>query len=430
VEQQVATSRTASLRQANYALDSANFFLADVRDALGPYLAVYLLIERNWDAASIGFVMSTATIAGIAAQTPAGALVDATRAKRALMIAAALLVTGASLVVPWLSSFAPIAIAQASAHAAGVVLGPALAAVALGIFGHRIFTRRIGRNETFNHAGNACAAFAAGVTAYIWGPKVVFYLLAGMSIASVVSILAIPPRIIDHDRARGLHDVKSDKNATSERPSGLTVLLTCRPLLIFAASAIIFHFANAAMLPLVGQKLTLQDKNLGTSLMSACIVAAQIVMVPMAMLVGAKADIWGRKPFFVAALSVLVVRGVLYTFSDHAYWLVGVQLMDGIGAGIYGAVFPIIVADLMRGTGRFNVAQGAVITAQGIGAALSTAMAGFIVVHAGYSVAFLALGGIAAIGVAFYLFAMPETQNATGTAQTDRSSDARRVAAE
>jgi MFS family permease len=415
-----------AIKRANYALDAANFFLADVRDALGPYLAVYLLTERRWDEASIGFAMSIATIAGIAAQTPAGALVDATTAKRGLMIAAALLVTGASLIVPWLSSFWPIAVAQAGAHAAGVVFGPALAAVTLGIFGHRFFTRRIGRNESFNHAGNACAAAAAGVTAYIWGPKVVFYLLAAMSIASIVNILAIPPRLIDHDLARGLHDVDGS-GAPSDRPSRLTVLLSCRPLLIFATSAILFHFANAAMLPLVGQKLALQDKNLGTSLMSACIVAAQIVMVPMAMLVGAKADVWGRKSFFVAALSVLIVRGVLYTFSDHGYWLVGVQLLDGVGAGIYGAVFPIIVADLMQGTGRFNIAQGAVITAQGIGAALSTAVAGFIVVHAGYSAAFLTLGGIAAVGLAFYLLAMPETQD---MAHNTRAGSAQRVAAE
>ena len=247
-----------------------------------------------------------------------------------------------------------------------------------------------------------------------------------MSIAGIVNILAIPPRLIDHDLARGLNDVDGS-GAPSERPSGLTVLLTCGPLLIFATSAILFHFANAAMLPLVGQKLALQDKNLGTSLMSSCIVAAQIVMAPMAMLVGAKADVWGRKSFFVAALSVLILRGVLYTFSDHAYWLVGVQLLDGVGAGIYGAVFPIIVADLMRGTGRFNIAQGAIITAQGIGAALSTAVAGFIVVHAGYSAAFLTLGGIAAVGLVFYLLAMPETQD---LAHNTRAGTVERVAAE
>jgi sugar phosphate permease len=197
----------SDLRRANSALDAANFFLADVRDALGPYLAVYLLTERQWDAASIGVVMSIATIAGIVAQTPAGALVDATKAKRAVVVGAALLVTAASLVVPWLSSFWPVAVSQASAHAAGVVFGPSLAAVTLGIFGHRMFTKRIGRNETFNHAGNACAAAVAGAAAYFWGPRVVFYLLATMAVASIVSVLAIPQRAIDHDLARGLRDL-------------------------------------------------------------------------------------------------------------------------------------------------------------------------------------------------------------------------------
>jgi len=400
------------LARASRALDAANFFLADVRDALGPYLAVYLLTEREWDATSIGLVMSISTVAGILAQTPSGALVDATKAKRGVMVAAAVLVTAASLVVPWLSSFWPVAVSQATAHAAGVVFGPALAAVTLGIFGHGAFTKRIGRNEGFNHAGNAFAAATAGALAYFWGPQVVFYLLASMAIASSVSILAVPKQSIDHNLARGLDDAKShDAKATGDdRPTGLAVLLTCRPLLIFAGCAIMFHFANAAMLPLVGQKLALQDKNLGTSLMSACIVAAQVVMVPMAMLVGAKADAWGRKPLFLIALSVLTVRGCLYPLSDNPYWLVGVQLLDGVGAGIYGAVFPVIVADLMRGTGRFNVAQGAIITAQGIGAALSTTLAGIVVVQAGYSAAFLTLAGVAIVGLGIYFFLMPETQ--------------------
>jgi predicted MFS family arabinose efflux permease len=413
-----------SLPRANRALDAANFFLADVRDALGPYLAIYLLTERKWDEASIGVVMSIATVAGILAQTPAGALVDSTRAKRAVMVAAAVLVTAASLLLPWLSLFWPVAVSQATAHAAGVVFGPALTAVTLGIVGHQAFTKRIGRNESFNHAGNACAAAGAGAAAYVWGPMVVFYLLAAMSIASVISVLSIPARAIDNDLARGLHDAGPGKMEArgGDKPSELRVLLTCRPLLIFAACAIMFHFANAAMLPLVGQKLALQDKNLGTSLMSACIVAAQIVMVPMAMLVGAKADAWGRKPLFLLALLVLTIRGCLYPLSDHAYWLVGVQLLDGVGAGIYGAIFPIVVADLMRGTGRFNVAQGAVITAQGIGAALSTTLAGFVVVHAGYSAAFLTLAAVAVIALAVYFFAMPETLSRSSAAQTDRAS--------
>jgi predicted MFS family arabinose efflux permease len=311
-----------------------------------------------------------------------------------------------------LPSFLPVAISQATAHAAGVVFSPAIAAITLGIFGHRGFTKRIGRNETFNHLGNAFAAMTAGAAAYAWGPSVVFYLMAAMSVASLISVLTIPARAIDHDLARGLHDAQEPRSGgqAGDQPSGWQVLLTCRPLLIFAACATLFHFSNAAMLPLVGQKLALRDADSGTTLMSACIVAAQIVMVPMALLVGAKADAWGRKPLFLLGLLVLPIRGFLYTLSDNACWLVGVQLLDGIGAGIYGALLPIVVADLMRGTGRFNAAQGAVVTAQGIGAALSTTVAGFAVVHFGYSAAFLLLGAIAALGLLLCFFAMAETR--------------------
>ncbi len=391
-------------------LDALNFFLADVRGGLGPYLAIYLLVERNWDEAAIGVVMSIATIAGIVAQTPAGALVDTIRAKRTVMAAATLAVMAASLVLPWLSVFWTVAASQGIAQAASAVFEPAIAAVSLGAVGRQAFSRRIGRNESFNHAGNAFAALAAGASAYVWGPIVVFYLLAAMAFASLVSVLTIPPDAIDYDLARGLDEMPSARIESGEhRPSGLQVLVTCRPLLIFAICAVLFHLANAAMLPLVGQKLAMQDKNLGTSLMAACIVAAQIVMVPMAILVGATAGRWGRKPLFLAGFLVLTIRGVLYTFSDNPWWLVGVQLLDGVGAGIYGAIFPVIVADVMQGTGRFNVAQGVVMTAQGVGAALSTTLAGLVVTHLGYSAAFLTLAGCAGAGVALFWIAMPET---------------------
>jgi MFS family permease len=403
-------------KRANRALDAANFFLADVRDGLGPYLAIYLLTVQKWDEASIGIVMSIATVAGIAAQMPAGALVDAVRAKRIVVAVAALVVTLTSLLLPWLPDFFPVAISQATAHAAAAVLGPGLAAITLGMVGHEVFTKRIGRNETFNHAGNAFAAGLAGVAAYGLGPSVVFYLLAANSVASLVGVLTIPARAIDHDLARGLHDATPAHSASAkdgDKPSSLRTLIACRPLMVFAGCALLFHMANAAMLPLVGQKLALQDKNLGTSLMSACIVAAQIVMVPMALLVAAKADQWGRKPLFLAGFLILPIRGVLYTLSDDKSWLVGVQLLDGVGTGIYGAIFPIIVADLMRGTGRFSSALGAVNTAQGIGAALSTTLAGIVVVNAGYSAAFIMLAAVAAAGLLLFLFAMPETHAAT-----------------
>jgi MFS family permease len=412
----------AGSRRIGRSLDALNFFLADVRDGLGPYLAIYLLTVQRWDPASIGLVTTVGGVAGLLAQTPAGAWIDRATAKRALLVAAAVAVTAGSLALPLAPSFPAVAAAQALTGAAGALFAPALAAITLGLVGPRAFARRVGRNEAFNHAGNAAAAVVAAGTAYLFGPIVVFWLMAGLAVASVAAALTIPAGAIDHRAARGL------ARERDRYPSGLAVLLSSRPLLTFAACAVLFHLANAAMLPLVGQKLALADRDLGTSLMAVCVVAAQVVMVPAAALVGVKADAWGRKPIFLVAFAVLALRGALYPLSDDSHWLVGVQLLDGVGAGIVGALFPLVVADLTRGTGRFNVSQGAIATAQGLGASLSASLAGVIVVRAGgYSAAFLTLAAIAGAGFAVYLLLMPETRRDAAEALT-RGGDAERAA--
>lgn len=392
-------------------LDALNFFLADVRDGLGPYLAIYLIAvqgpDRGWNEATTGLVMTIAGIVGLIAQTPAGALIDRTRHKRAMVIAGALAVTASCLVLPWISNFYLVTATQSLAHIAGAVFPPAIAAITLGVVGPRAFSRRVGRNEGFNHAGNAVSAAIAGSTAYFFGPVVVFWLMAVLTALSIGAMLMVPAGAIDHDLARGLGCAEE---AGEDQPSGWSLLLRNKVLMLFAALAATFHFANAAMLPSVGQLLArIVGKEDATSLIAVCIVAAQVVMVPMAVLVGTKADSFGRKPIFLAAFGVLALRGVLYTLSDNPAYLVAVQCLDGVGAGIFGALFPIVVADLTRGTGHFNAAQGAIATAQGIGAALSATLAGLIIVSAGYAAAFLVLAAIAALGFGLYLFLMPET---------------------
>ena len=203
-----------------HALDALNFFLADVRDGLGPYLAIYLLTEQKWDEASIGAVMSIAALAGIIAQTPAGALIDRSTAKRALMVAAAIAVTLACLALPSIYRFELVAATQALAAAAGAIFAPAVAAVTLGIVGPKAFARRTGRNEAFNHAGNAMAAAIAGITAYWFGPIVVFWLLAAMAVASVFATLSISADAIDHHVARGLEDTGEPGGEPHDTPSG------------------------------------------------------------------------------------------------------------------------------------------------------------------------------------------------------------------
>ncbi len=393
-------------RRTAHALDLLAFSLADVRDGLGPYLSIYLLLTHHWDQASIGVVMAVGGIAGVVAQTPVGALVDKMTAKRALVIGAAVAVAVGALAMPLLPGFYTISVLQAVTGIAGSIFNPAIAAITLGIVGPRLFSRRIGRNESFRHAGTASAAAAAGGLAYFFGPVVVFWLLAGMAVVSVVATLRVPHDAIDDDVARGMDRATGEQH---RQPSGFAVLLHNRRLMIFAVVVFTFHFANAAMLPLVGQELALHNKEVGTALMSACIVAAQVVMVPVAYLVGAKADTWGRKPIFLVGFAVLTVRAFLYPLWDNSYWLVGVQLLDGVGAGIFGALFPIVVQDVTHGTGRFNVSLGAITTAWGVGASLSNFVAGGIVVAAGYGAAFMSLGVIAGVGLALYLIAMPET---------------------
>ncbi|MBC3258629.1 MFS transporter [Pseudomonas paralactis] len=398
-------ARHSDLRIA-LSLDSLNFFLADVRDGLGPYLAIYLLAVHQWEPASIGVVMTLAGIAALLTQGPAGALIDRTRSKRAVVAIAALLVTGSCLMLPFVSSFGWVALTQAASAVAASVFAPAISAISLGITGPRAFTRRTGRNETFNHAGNAVAALLAGGLAYLFGPVVVFYLMAFMAVASVIAVSCVPAKAIDHEVARGFDPAH---HTDHEQPSGLKALLANQPLLLFAICCALFHLANAAMLPLVSQKLAQINLQMATPLTSACIVAAQLVMVPMAWLVGLKADIWGRKPLLLAGFLILPLRGVLYTLSSDPYWLVAVQMLDGIGAGIFGALFPVIVKDLTQGTGRFNVSLGALSTVFGLGAALSNSLAGFVVQQAGYNAAFLTLAAVAAVALMLLWLAMPET---------------------
>lgn len=396
-------------------LDALNFFLADVRDGLGPYLAIYLIAVRGpahgWNEATVGAVLTIAGIVGLISQTPAGSLIDRARNKPRIVMIAALLVTLSSISLPVVSGFTAVAVTQSIAAIAGAVFAPAISAITLGLVGPKLFAKRVGRNEAFNHAGNAVSAALAGVLAWKFGPVVVFWLMGGLTVASIISASRINNDDIDNAVARGL-DCEPDEADDCEEPSGWKTLLENKPLMVFALTAFLFHLANAAMLTSVSQLLARTvGKDQATSLTAACIVAAQLVMVPVAIVVGRNTDRWGTKPLFLVAFAFLAARGALYTLSDNPWWLVGVQAMDGVGAGIFGALFPVVIADLTKGTGRFNVSQGAVASAQGLGAALSATLAGAIIVWAGYTASFLTLATIAALGLGLYVIAMPETKH-------------------
>jgi MFS family permease len=234
----------------------------------------------------------------------------------------------------------------------------------------------------------------------------VFHLVPLFGVLTTLTVLAIPSNAIDHEQARGLGE---DGSGGDGRPAGWHVLLDRRPLLVLAAGIALFHFANAPMLPLLTQKLALAHPGAETMLVAACVVTAQIVSVPTALLVGARADSWGRKPLLLAGFGALPLRGVLYTASDNPVLLIAVQALDGVSLGILDALIALVLADIMRGTGRYNAARGVLGTVQGIGGSSSNVVAGLIVVTAGYGAAFLTLAAIALIAFVVILAAMPET---------------------
>jgi hypothetical protein len=292
---------------------------------------------------------------------------------------------------------------------AGTSLAPTLAAISLGVVGPARFARRAGRNEAMFHFGNAAINLVILAAAPFAGTPILFWMMAGTGAASALAALLVPERAIDHAVARGL---APDAAVRGRGPSPWGALLASRPLLVFAGCGALFHMANASMLSLVAQKLALQNVGFGISLTAACAIAAQSVMVPTAALAGARADAWGRRPLLLAAFAALALRGVLYTAFDHPAWLVGVQLLDGVGAGLTGALFPVVVADVTRGTGHFGAAQGIVGATHAVGGIISGTLAGLIVVRAGYDTAFLTLAAIAALGGALFWLAMPETRPA------------------
>ena len=390
-------------------LDAVNFLLADVRGALGPYLNVFLITQQHWSQTEVGWVTTISGLLGLVAQTPAGAAIDATRRKRGAVVLALIVLAVGALVIFAAPRFWPVMIANTAISVVGDVFGPAVAAVTLGLYARRNLARRMGRNSAFDHAGNVAVAAAAGGIGYLFSQRAVFLLVPVFSLLAAAAMLSIPANAIDESRARGLGDRESADAEAGETPSGYSALLRCRPLLVFGVCAMLFHFANAPLLPLVGQKLAQAHPDWATAMMSSCIIAAQLIMLPVALAVGRTADRIGRKPLLLVGFAVLPIRALLYTLSDNSAWLIGVQLLDGVGAGIFGAITPLLIADVMRGTGRYNLAQGAVATAQGAGASLSGLAAGVIVDHLGYSAAFLSFGAAACIALVTLFVAMPET---------------------
>jgi MFS family permease len=397
------------------ALEWLNFFLADVQTGLGPFLAAYLA-ATGWNPGRVGLALTFGGLVTVALQTPAGAIIDAIHHKRALlgwMVGA--LVIGA-LVLTWKTSILSVGIGQFLIGGAGAFLGPAVAAITLGIVGKAAFDKQFGRNQGFNAAGNVFAALLLAGISYELGRRWIFIAAALLAIPTLLCLRLIDGQSINYARARG---AETAENTAQAAP--LSAFSTDRVLLLFLLCAFLFHLANAAMLPELGEMLSKGHARTAAPFMSACIIVTQLVITVSAAWVGRKAAIRGRKPLLLVGFGVLPIRGLLYTLTHATAALIGIQILDGVANSIFGIVSILVIADRTRGTGRFNLAQGALATMVGIGAALSNTIGGQLVQHISYRASFLGLASIALLAFALLWFAVPETVNQDDQTSTEET---------
>ncbi len=373
-----------------WALQSLNFFMADMQAGIGPFLGVFLL-AHGWESGLIGTVMTIGGVAGMIMTVPAGALIDATRRKRAYVIVPGVCTVVASFLILLSQQFWLVTVSQVATAIAGAAIGPAVNGITLGIVRQAGFNKQLGHNQIFNHAGNVVGAGLSGFLGWKFGMTAVFWLAALFGVLSIISVLMIPRDAIDDNVARGLNDDgKSD-----EKPSGFRVLLDCRPLLILAAALACFHLGNGAMLPLYGMAVVAVKQGDPAGFVAITIVVAQGVMIVtslVAMRMAAREGLW---LVMLISFLALPIRGLVAAHWINHWGVYPVQILDGVGAGLQSVAVPALVARILNGTGRVNVGQGAVMTVQGLGASLSPAIGGWIAQEIGYSATFMILGSFA-----------------------------------
>lgn len=399
-------------KQTIWGLNSLLFFISDVRHGVGPLLSIYLHSDLRWNPSKIGFALAMTDVSSVFSQLPAGLLVDASPFKRSLIALACLCIMGGCALILAGSSFASLIIAQLTMGIAIALISPALGAITLGLFGRSNYPKRVSRNEMWNHAGNVFTALTIGVTSYFLGHHWIFYIVMLFGMASLISLSFIHPKEINNKVAR---EIAEDRvTGKSFPPTPLRQLLKRPPILIFNLSLIFYYIANAAQIALVGQILANEKPQSDALFLTACMTIAEFVMIGTAFGMGLIVNRLGRKPIFLTAFLILPVRAILYTLTENPAFLLSIQILDGLAAGIIGVIGTVINSDLAVGTGRFNFLQGLSSLSTSIGASFSNVVAGLIASSFGFHVSFLALACMAILGATFYGFFMPETKENPG----------------
>ena len=226
---------------------------------------------------------------------------------------------------------------------------PALYGITLGMVGHEGIVSQVPINETCNHAGNAFYAILAGILSFWTQGDGLFWICAGMGVLGSLTLAFVRRSDISHERARGLTDIDGH---VKKDPTTIAELARDNRLMILFISVALFHFGNAAMLPLLSQQLSIQNQKQGIAFAAACIIVAQVSMVVSAASCSTLIPLIGSKKVFVAGFGFIPLRGaiiiMLLKFFPNPYVLLTTQILDGMAGGIFGVTAVIVAEDLTR----------------------------------------------------------------------------------
>ncbi|MDE1184545.1 MFS transporter [Paraburkholderia sp.] len=389
------------------ALDWLNFFVANVQTGFGPFIASYLA-SHKWTQGEIGMVLSVGTISAMVSQVPGGAAVDALRNKKGAAAWAIVAIILSAVLLASSPTVIPVIAAEVFHGFASCMLVPAMAAISFALVGRQNLGDRLGRNARWASIGSAVAAGLMGMFGEYYSPRAVFWLTAALAVPALFALA-----MIQHtDEVVLPKAAPTPKPDEGEHRETLRELLRDKRMLIFAGCVVLFHLSNAAMLNLAAGEVTAGMGDNVQLVIAACIIVPQAIVAMMSPWVGRSAQRWGRRPILVLGFSALPVRALLFAGVSSPYLLVPVQMLDGLSAAVFGVMLPLIAADVAGGKGRYNLCIGLFGLAAGIGATLSTAVAGFIADRFGNTVSFFGLAAAGALAVLLVWAAMPETRDA------------------
>jgi MFS family permease len=391
-------------QQSRRGLDWLNFFLADVQTGFGAFVAFYLA-ELGWPKAQVGLALAAGTIAALIAQIPGGALVDAAPWKRGLAGIGICMIGASALIFAVAPAYVLVFVAQILNGVSGAIVTPAIAAISLGLVGRSAMSTRTGRNTRFNALGNVLTAGAMGLAGQYVAKSAIFFGAAVLCVPALIALIRIRGDEIDYARARNAGIGKQAGNIHRIFDIGKNA-----KLYIFAACLFMFQFADASMLPVIGQEVARNQSGPSAVLMAGLIATPQVITALISPWVGYHSERFGRKPLLLVGFGVEILRALLFACFSSYWILVAAQLLSGVSAAAVTVLTILVITDLTTGTGRFNLVRGFIGTVIAIAASISTGITGFIFQDLGNWQGFLILAGFAAAAAALLWLAMPETR--------------------